>query len=317
MMNFPQILIPKTRDLILPNSHVGMQGWFRLMVRRAEDDSIKQDTGWFPNLITDIGLNRLGTNFVIDRCCIGTGTSTPNVADTSLQAFVASASGTAPDVSGITNEGAPNYVSSREFGYRFVAGQLNGNYSEVGMGWGNTTLWSRALIVDGVGSPTTITVLSNEYLDVFYSVRQVPDLADYTSTVVISGVSYSVTRRPSQVSSTGSGGWRFTNGVYTWSTNSGVTPAIAYTGSLGAVNYVPGGSAAGCETAAQNTYVNNSLEQTGSITFGLTYGNHAGGIKAITVNGSACSYQHEFTPNIPKDSTKQLILNGKVSWNRV
>lgn len=317
MMNFPQILIPKTREILLPQSNVGMQGWFRMMVRRTEDDSLKQDTGWFPNLITDIGLNRLGTYFVIDRCCIGTGTSTPNVADTSLQAFVASTTASAPGVAGNTNEGAPNYVSAQGFGYRFNAGQLNGNYSEVGMGWSNTQLWSRALIVDGVGSPTTITVLSNEYLDVFYSIRQVPDLADYTSTVVISGVSYNVTRRPQSVSYTGAGGWHFVNGVYTWSTGSGATPTTAYNGSLGSVTSTPSGDSSSSNAVTQGTYVNNSLEQTGTITYGLDAGNVSGGIKSISVRGSACAYQHEFTPVIPKDNTKQLVLNGKVSWNRV
>ena len=42
------------------------------------------------------------------------------------------------------------------------------------MGWGNSNLWNRALIKDTNGNPTTITVLSDEYLDVLSEVRDYP-----------------------------------------------------------------------------------------------------------------------------------------------
>lgn len=312
-MRSHQILLPKYRDLILPSSPMRMEGRFRLVVRRAVDDSVKTDTGWFKNIITDIGLNRIGTSNAISLCAIGTGTSTPVAGDTSLQTIAASTSTAAPGGS-LTNEGTPNYASAREYGYRFNAGTLNGNYSEVGMGWASASLWSRALILNGGGSPTTITVLSSEYLDVYYMIRVVPDLATYNSTVVISGVSYSVDRKPTSVSSTTY--WKFGNGAVTWCTGGGVNPT-AFSGGLGAVTGSPSGASSAFDSATSGTYSNNSLEQTGIATAGLSYGNVSGGISSLAVYGSYCSYQFGFTPVIPKDNTKQLVLNGKVSWARL
>ena len=61
--------------------------------------------------------------------------------------------------------------------WRFGQGVAAGNISEVGLGWGNSNLWNRALIKDANGNPTTITVLSDEYLDVVSEIRDYPTLS--------------------------------------------------------------------------------------------------------------------------------------------
>ena len=294
-----------------------LQGRFRLMVRNKETDEVVRDTGWFENLILDAGLNRMGTGAPISGCAIGTGTSTPTVSDTGLQSLAAWTTTTTTST-GYGNEGAPNYVSFYECGYRFNAGSLNGNYAEIGMGWGSTTMFSRARIVDGLGNPTTISVLSTEYLDVFYMLRVIPDLNTYTSSVVVSGITYSVDRKPANVSSTSV--WRpLYNGAVTWvGGQSGSYPVILTNGSLGAVTGSPSGTTQyPSANTTSGTYVGNSYERTGSFTIGLASGNLAGGIKSVQVLGTMCSYQFEFTPALPKDNTKQLVLNGKVTWARV
>ena len=68
---------------------------------------------------------------------------------------------------------APYYYGGR-ITWRFGQGIAAGNISEVGLGWGNSNLWNRALIKDANGNPTTITVLSDEYLDVVSEIRVYP-----------------------------------------------------------------------------------------------------------------------------------------------
>lgn len=316
MSKHSHILIPKYRELELPSFGPDMktQGFLRLVKRSKYTDIVIHDSGWFPNIITDAGLNRRGTGSAISRCCIGTGTAAAVAGDVALGTFVASTQVVAVGAAGITNEGSPNYVSGYEFGFRFNAGVLNGNYSELGMGWADANLWSRALIVDGGGSPTTISVGVTEYLDVFYKVRQVPDLADYTSTVTISGSSYDVTRRPANVSATGAQGWYFYNNAMFWA---GADKSYGFSGALAAVTAQPSGDASIFSSYSTDAYVNNSLESTGSTIAGLDSGNVPGGIKSITVYGGGIAYQYGFVPNLPKDNTKELVLQGKTSWARV
>lgn len=315
MPNYSYILLPKFQDIILPNAPVKFNGMYRMQVKSTGDGSVRRDTGWFPNLITTLGLNQIGSANPIDRCCIGTGTTTPSIADTGLATFAASTTNPTPGFPQIGNEGSPNYANYKQFGYRFNAGQLNGNYSEVGVGWTNTSLWSRALILDGVGSPTTITVLSTEYLDVFYMIRTVPDLTEYTSSVTISGVTYSVKRKPANVNNLSY--WNFRNAAMRWAGSSvSVNIGLTYTSVLGGVTSTPSSQAGSTASAStENSYVSNSFEKTGSVTWALTEGNTGSGIKSIVITGAAQQYQYEFDTVLPKDSTKQLTLNGKVSWS--
>ena len=181
---------------------IGMKGEYRFVVRDARTGNIKRETDWFSNLITDAGLNRLGTGGWRHSCHIGTGTTTPAGGDTALAAQAAVATNADIQSSTVSNSGAPNYHITTTVVWRFTAGQLNGNYTEVGISWSGTTLFSRALIVDGGGSPTSITVTSSEFLDVYYRLSMVPDLTDHSYSVTIQGVTYTVTRRASDVSYT-------------------------------------------------------------------------------------------------------------------
>lgn len=297
--------------IILPfQSKLRLEGLYRLQVRDGASGRLSRDTGWFRNLILDSGLNRLGTGVPVSGMAIGTGTAAPGVGDTQLSSLAAFTTTVAPAGSTTGNEGSPNYASWRQWSYRFGAGSLNGNYSEIGAGWLSASMFSRALILDGGGSPTTISVLSTESLDAYYMLRLVPDLTPHTSVVVISGTSYNVTRKPAQVSSS------------TWGI-SGISEirwlnsnTVAYNGSIGAVTGTPSGTSAQTTSNSNDTYVNNSLERTGTISFALTEGNVAGGIKSIQTVGNYCAYQYEFDTAIPKDSTKVLTLNGKIAWSR-
>ena len=65
----------------------------------------------------------------------------------------------------------------------------------------------RALILDGGGSPTTLTILSDETLDVTYTIRVYPPTTDVTGSITLDGVSYGYTIRPCNVSTSGTGSY--------------------------------------------------------------------------------------------------------------
>lgn len=291
----------------------GLAGRYRFVVGNAETGRIRLETDWSENMILDAGLNRLGVGAVYGHCHIGTGTTAPATGDTTLAALSATTNNLQSNT--VSNSGAPSYISSRTVVYRFTAGTLNGNYTEVGIGWTNALLFSRALILDGGGSPTSITVGSSEYLDVYYELRVVPDLTDYSSSVTISGTSYTITRRPSEVSNTNR--W---NVDMSQSWKWGYTPQshFAYAGTLGAVTGGPSGASAVISiSAVTDSYVNNSFELAGTLSIGLNSANLSGGVKSFYIQNVSCVYQYEFSPNVAKDSTKTMTLTGKLTWARI
>jgi hypothetical protein len=212
------------------------------------------------------------------------------------------------------------YYNEFVTGNRFAAGTLNGTYTEVGVGWGNTTLFSRALIVDGSGNPTSITVLSDEVLDVYYRLRKYPPLVDVTGTRVISSVSYDYTLRARSVTDTGGSafwGRMVDTAVGATTRISAVSAYLLATGNIGAITGTVSGTSSGAASAANQTYSNNSLTRGVIVTYGLTNGNVSGGARSATfVSNLEAAFQCEFDPVIPKDNTKTLTLNWSVSWGR-
>lgn len=144
---------------------------FKAVVKKG--NRVTRESGWSNNLVLDAGLNRMSVGTWINRCCVGTGNSTPNAGQTMLDSFIASTTAQKNDLAVANTSVAPYY-----YGYRltwvFAIGTATGNLSEVGLGWGDNNLWNRALLRDTAGNPTTITVLSDESLEVIAEVRCYP-----------------------------------------------------------------------------------------------------------------------------------------------
>lgn len=321
-------------ELNLPS--VGMAGWYKMEALVLDDlgqeVSRRLLADWFPNLITDQGLDYLGTlgpsgqwGDYLKCCQVGTGNTAPANADTALATYLA---GTLT-VNALTTSvqgSAPYYAFTRKT-FRFAAGTATGNIAEVGVGRTTATgqLFSRALVLDGGGNPTTITVLSNEVLDVTYEFRVYPPLTDTNGNITIASVNYAYTLRAANVTSVhtlfGGNGWGVGSGGTGQDSGAVVniaSPAdqLARTGVLAAITTIPSGaiSAAGSTTAI--AYSTGTSQMDGVVTFGLNNGNDAGGIKSIVFQFHCGCYQIQFTPNIPKDATKQLTLTFRHSWTR-
>jgi hypothetical protein len=210
------------------------------------------------------------------------------------------------------------YYFSNTWTYRFTAGALNGNYTEVGVGWANSTMFSRALITpDGV-NPEAFPVQIDEQLDVSYQLRVYPPSeSDWGAGVYnISGTNYDVFGRLSTATTTPNGTLEV--GAFDAAPlNAGVTTGT-YSGTVGPITGSPSGTQAAASTYAFATYSNNSYTRQATVTAGLTAGNVAGGIRAIRSHAQSLGYyvQYQFTPAIPKDSTKTLALTFQCTWAR-
>ena len=156
-----------------------LEGIIKLEVIK-EDGTLKEADGLnipFKNLITDSGLNSIAGNYTIgdaaDYCRVGTGSTVPSVLDTALNSQTGSASSSGTETKSVQYATTP-YYSQHQIVYTFAVGAVSGNLPEIGFFSDSTggSLWSRALIKDSGGNPTTLTLLATEQLKVTYTVRR-------------------------------------------------------------------------------------------------------------------------------------------------
>lgn len=319
---------------------VSFEGWFTITVRNQKEEKVKEYK--FRNRITTIGLDRMGsvTQQVISHAFVGTGTATPSASDVSMGTFRAATSNRI-SYNQSTNVGVDHYVSFTQT-WRFAAGAASGNLTEVGTGWSATsvnTLWSRQLILDGSGNPTTLTVLSNEYLDVTYELRAYPDLTIHEGTLSLTGGgSYAFKSRASVMQF-----WTIAQsegGLYlfygrpaarasqlfgtTLPTATATLPASLTSEILTYSGGTPQKYNFTNEAGTVDTYVPGSFYNTAtSMTFGTTVGNFASGILGFSTDYSlvnsgrnACNFIHmvAFDDRIPKTIDNTINFRTKTSW---
>ena len=307
------MILTPSKKLILPTARVG--GFFKLEATRPNGER-RLLADWFPNLITDAGLNRIGTGTYLSACHVGTDNTAPAVGNTALGGFVAGTN----SIIAVSSGAQPTepYYGWKSATYRFAAAPADWNLNEVGIATakthgGATIMFSRALILDDLGVPATVTVLTGEILDVTYQLRLYPMLTDFEQTVTIPGSGdHDVITRASKVTS---GAWGSYLGeaatIYTGVSNQ----FELWSGDIGAITSTPSGSRLGFN-AGNLAYVNNSLQRDGTVGLGLASGNFAGGIRSIKWQTSLGEYQQQFDPPIMKTAAKTLSLVVRYSWAR-
>lgn len=312
---------------------VRLGGRFRLVTSKdAECKQVVEDTGFFDNLITNTGMNRIGEvavsypanlgNFglLCGRFVVGSGTAEPQFTDTALQIPVAfaSASSTLGSESSSYERGYFEITVQHQFGQ----GQAAGNLSEIGIQDTSAAgpLWSRALILDGQGSPTTITVLPSDFLTCYYTLRiMIPKEdavfninVDYDEDGTIPTV---VTGRPLNANNgSPQQGW----GLKTVGT--GGTPSILqfYTGGLAAPTAsAPLGSPISTQTTgfSEVPYVTDSFERYVTRTNSISEHNSQE-LRTARLNALMGCWQIEFDPPLQKDNTQTMQVTFGYSWAR-
>lgn len=304
---------------------IGIAGYYRVQIF-TRDHNCRFDSGWCHNLITDQGLDALAQQSdVMTHYTVGTSSNVPLVTDTWVYQFVATTSTTVSNIKGVagTGTGGDPYYGYRRQTKRFDFGTATGNLSELVVGWSATTgtAFMRELIRDGVGNPTTITVLSDEYLEVTYELRYYVPNGDFTGVCTIDSDAYNYTMRAASCTSTvwwaDSIGLLFTyNAAFT-------SYHEAYTGSIGGITTVPSGnSGTGTQSISVNTYNPGDLYRDFTMTASSSQWNVSGGvIRSLVMGCTGNRWQCEYSKvsdgtGIVKNSGITLTVGYRISWDR-
>lgn len=294
---------------------VGLQGRFKIEAIKR-DGSRRVLADWFDNLILNSGLNRIGTASPIAGAMVGTSNTAPDVAQTALIAQLAYTTTVAVAAAHAVNT-TDNYAS-RIITYRFAEGVAAGNLTEVGVGWSSGNCFSRALILDGGGSPTTLTVLSDETLDVTYELRVYPMTADVAGTLTLNAISYDTLLRTARLNTTdASDFFSFISSTGMAATVGMNTDSSAKTGSgsLGDIYSTAGGSGdIEPGTYSPQTYTSSSYLRVLRYTWGLANGTSS--FYNIVFRTPIGYFKSSFTPQVPKTSANILTLDLQVTWAR-
>lgn len=332
-------MINKIDENIL-NLDFACEGRIKLVASKVDSEgniiSSRIAADWFHNIITNGGLDSLGAGTspyaFVTGCSVGTGNTPETAADTTLQAFLAGTNTISVSPANTAQVSTQPWYVAHKVTYRFNTGVAAGNISEVGMAINTSgapnsasNLFSRALIRDSGGIPTTITILSDEILDVYYEFRLYPPNAgsDITGTFswTINGTptTYNYTLRPCGMSSIalGFGGiyWPValvSNSTFFYATTNvgGVTNSVMNSPTT---NTGPTGIA-GWGSVGNSTYVSGNYYKDLTYNLGLANGNLA--IQTLVTQIGVSTYQWQISPTLTKDNTRTFTWTIRVSWSR-
>lgn len=316
----------------------GLRGEYKLLVRklrkvhpRGKHRGAKTSarwarravTGWVPNMILDQGLDHIGNGVSSPAgwCSVGTNNTPANASQTALLSHHQSTSNRTAIFAG--NTGNPTYIIQVTGVYLFPTQASNQNYTEVGIGpiTGGANLFSRALIVDVGGTPTSFTVLAGEQLEVTYRLWFYQQLTDIVTVVNISGVNYTFTHRASNAGGNTTHAQNILQSGTRWL--AGSLSFAVYNGAVGAITTTPGGSITSGTSHSIAGYTNGTFYRDVTYSASTTQLNLGGGITSIATQmdtGGSTGWpvtQTGVSPAIPKDNTKTFSITMRHSWARV
>lgn len=321
----PDIWIPKTilenRDMLDLRTRVG--GEVQMKVFKSGIKEPRIDTGWFPNLVLDSGLDLIAStasttiSSQTTQCHVGGSNTAPANDQTGLITPIASTTNSSDlptyGVAGTFGVDSRTEITlSREFSVGAAAGVLR----EVGFGpSGSGPLFSRALIVDGGGSPTDITVLADEILQVSYRISIYHITSSVLGSFNMSGAPHDFEASLPNISGSSSN-LKFANHFPSTAFHSVFSGAT-----FGGIGVNPlGGATAAAGSNSNGGYSAGNHYRDGAISSALNQANVAGGsfnllwINSGTNGGPA--YKILIDPPIAKDNTKLMTLNFRCSWGR-
>lgn len=282
----------------------------------AEVAGSRKQLAHFPNLITDTGLDGIGTDNLrtLDAYgAVGTGNTPPAFSDNSLANEIARVPMVNPSGFGHptgVQTSAPYYAWARP-SYIYGPGVATGNLTEVGIFKLSSAgpMYSRALILDDSGSPTSITKLPDETLEVTYEHRVYPPLGDKSGIVTIGSTDHSYTMRAASVNNKDA--W-LGNPIGGLGNFQGYTlQAYTNTTALGPITGTPNGSTAGINAtnnATNSSYVLGTYQRDFTCVLALTMYNSVNGISGLTFRTGFGMFQAILDPPIMKDANKAGTL---------
>ncbi len=143
-------------------------GKFQFIIENVKTGKVTEHE-WMENLVLNNAFNTK-TITASASMLLGTGSAPPTVADTGLETPLVSKTigNPSPSKAGAsTSFSSPIYSTSAGWEVVFSLGQVDGNVAEIGISI-DVGLVTRALITDGAGDPTTITLGPDDILTVNY-----------------------------------------------------------------------------------------------------------------------------------------------------
>lgn len=318
-------------------------GIFKKIEVLDKTGQVKKQLDPFNNLITNIGLDRLKTTGlsafkdVYNICQAGAGNALPNINDQSLDSFVAASSTTTYSANIVNID--DGYVA-REVTYTFDLGSIdNQNISELSTAWSTSSensIFSRALVLDALGNPTSITILSDEQLRVTWEIRYYWPTED-TVTVLENtgnrGGSYTVTVRPIEVGNWIAGAEEYQGIVWGNSSNPDDRDRVGfyhgpYTLVDSSSSKVETNLIFGVSAFSINNVDTDPRKIRGRFSFSLDQGNYQNGIGgayflsgpttqgAGWVRSPTFRFQAKIDPPIMKDADSLMSIDFSISWDR-
>jgi len=112
--------------------HTKLCGFYKFEATNIKTGKKRLLADWFPNLITNIGLDRIGTSDDwLNYCQVGSGSSAPSFGDTGLDSYVGTNSTSVGSTYGVSGS-SPYYRWYKKI-YRFNPGHATGNIAEIGI----------------------------------------------------------------------------------------------------------------------------------------------------------------------------------------
>lgn len=302
---------------------IGIAGEVRLVVKKS-CGAVKKDTGFQKNLILNQGLDFFGGGKgfnIFSACAIGSGNSTPVATQTKLDAFLTITTGS-PSSSEYDYAASSDNLYKTNKVYKYVFTGLNNvNVSEVGLVSDGSTsanyyLCTRALLKDSLGTPTTITVLDGETLEIYYKLWRVISILDTSHVVnMLDGKGdskpYNIIVRPFDV------------GKVAWDTVGNIADIGAInrvsTSGLSEITSEPTLTEDTRPTINADAYTGLSFKLKTSMTFSVSQANH--NIRVIFSLNKFYRFQFRFgsvlnDSPIPKTSNETLTIPLEFSWGR-
>lgn len=276
----------------------------------------------FKNLVTDAGLNALGNSAASSLaryCRFGTGSIPPSVEQTSLISPIGVIKDYQRNISS-GNSGIAPWYNYRRREWIFNPGDVSGNLTEIGFfnsgNFSSAVMFSRALIKDELGNPTTLTILPDEYVYVTYELRAyVGDLTDVQAEIELGGITYNLNIRKYKINEDYQSIWGPDNSPYA-NNSPYVYASPEQAGLTGNVPYTTRVSMGGSGTL--QTYVSNSLKRSFVTTSSPSQANIPGGFNQILATGFSdyAGFSIFFDKMVPKDTEKTMSFTITTSWSR-
>lgn len=269
------------------------------------------------NLILDGFFTRWAAGGVITqsnwRFYVGSGATAPVNANTQLVSQIGPASNAAPVTQNANVLDGSDYIASCTAIAQWAIGAIVGNLSEIGLNMSasttGTALDSRALIVDSVGSPTSISITADDQLVASYTLKYRIPIEQHVSVVSFDGVSTTCTLEALNVLNNSAWGLSTVlngSGAFLLGGNQRIS------NTQGIVNDVTFSSNIGTASAATLTAVQNGTMRRVRISASTSQFNEVGSISYVQlINPSPFAPRQgiHFSPSIAKTNLKSLVLD--------